>query len=260
VKSLRGLPPSSALAGPAYRAVMASGAVRLLGRRDRSSAALRRALWSTATGRFAAEERAWIERVEARRGELARSEVAEFAQWASIAPVWGQLLMRIVRELSPRACLELGAGFGISAAYQGAALELNGSGRLTTMERIEGLGKIVSQGVHRLGLGDRVTLRIESADDALEAVLDRIGPIDYAFLDADHTVEGTVAHFTTLQAHLAGGAVVVLDDINWTHGMRRAWAEISGRERVATSVRLRRMGIIVVAPRGDDESASLPRL
>ena len=34
--------------------------------------------------------------------------------------------MRTVRELSPSACLELGAGFGISAAYQGAALELNG--------------------------------------------------------------------------------------------------------------------------------------
>ena len=54
--------------------------------------------------------------------------------------------MRIVRELSPRACLELGAGYGISAAYQGAALELNGSGTLTTMERIEALGEIVTQG------------------------------------------------------------------------------------------------------------------
>jgi predicted O-methyltransferase YrrM len=257
VKSLRVVPPSSALAGPAYRAVMASGAGRLVGRRDRSSAALRRALWTTAVGLFAPEERAWIQRVEGRRAELAASEVSQFAQWASIAPVWGRLLMRIVRELRPSTCLELGAGFGISAAYQGASLELNGSGSLTTLERVEGLGQIVSQGVHRLGLGDRVTIRVESADDALEGVLDETGPVDYAFLDADHTVEGTVAHFTTLEPHLADGAVVVLDDINWTEGMRRAWAEISGRERVATSVRLRRMGIIVVARRGD--GTQMPR-
>jgi predicted O-methyltransferase YrrM len=224
---------------------MAGGAARLAGRRDRASGALRRALWTTAAGRFAPEEHAWIDRVEGRRAELAASEVSEFAQWASIAPVWGRLLMRIVRELRPSVCFELGAGYGISAAYQGAALELNGSGRLTTMERIDGLGKIVSQGVQSLGLGDRVTLRVESADDALGAALDRIGPIDYAFLDADHTIEGTVAHFTTLEAHLADGAVVIVDDINWTPGMRSAWKEISGRERVATSVRLRRMGIVV---------------
>jgi predicted O-methyltransferase YrrM len=231
---------------------MAGGAARLAGRRDRGSAALRRALWTTAAGQFTPEERAWIERVEARRAELATSEVSQFAQWASIAPVWGRLLMRTVRELSPRSCLELGAGFGISAAYQGAALEMNGEGSLTTMERAEGLGRIVTQGLHRLGLADHVTLLLESADDALEAVLDRIGPVDYAFLDADHTVEGTVAHFTTLQAHLADGAVVILDDINWTPGMRRAWAEISSRDRVATSVRLRRMGIAVATDPGGD--------
>ena len=251
MKSLANVPPSSALAGPAYRALMAGGAARLAGRRDRGSAALRRALWTTAAGRFTPEERAWIERVEARRAELAASEVSQFAQWASIAPVWGRLLMRTARELRPRICLELGAGFGISAAYQGAALEMNGSGSLTTMERIEGLGGIVTQGLLQLGLADRVTLRVESADDALEAVLERIGQVDYAFLDADHTVEGTVAHFTTLQTHLADGAVVILDDINWTPGMRTAWKEISGRDRVAASVRLRRMGIVIVAdPQG----------
>ena len=74
-------------------------------------------------GSAAPAERAWIERIEARRAELAASEVSQFAQWASIAPVWGRLLMRTVRELQPRTCLELGAGFGISAAYQGAALK-----------------------------------------------------------------------------------------------------------------------------------------
>ncbi len=216
---------------------------------------MRRALWATAAGRFDPDERAWIERIEARRAELAASEVSQFAQWASIAPVWGRLLMRTVRELQPRTCLELGAGFGISAAYQGAALELNGYGHLTTMERIEGLGKIVSQGLHRLDLDNRVTLRVESADEALDVVLDRIGPVDYAFLDADHTVEGTVAHFTTLQPHLADGAVVVLDDINWTPGMRRAWAEISARDRVATSVRLRRMGVVVLSDESGGNSS-----
>ena len=124
------------------------------------------------------------------------------------------------------------------------------------MERIEGLGKIVSQGLHRLDLDNRVTLRVEWADEALDVVLDRdAGPVDYAFLDADHTVEEFIARFTTLQPHLADGAVVVLDDINWTPGMRRAWAEISARDRVATSVRLRRMGVVVLSDESGGNSS-----
>jgi predicted O-methyltransferase YrrM len=240
------IPPSSALVEPAYRLLLGAALPRVAARRDRASRALFRALATTALDRIPPEERAWIGRIEARRAELASRDFSQFAQWASIAPVWGRFLMRTVRELSPRSCLELGTGFGISAAYQAAALELNGAGSLTSLERIEGLGAIAEEGLSRLGLEGRVQLRLGSIDDSLAGVLEGAGQIDYALLDADHTEDATMAHFAALLPHLRAGAIVVVDDINWTEGMRRAWKSIVGNERVSSKLELRRVGILVI--------------
>ena len=46
-------------------------------------------------------------------------------QW-SMPRIWARFLMRLVGELAPRSCIELGTGFGISAMYQAAALETAG--------------------------------------------------------------------------------------------------------------------------------------
>jgi predicted O-methyltransferase YrrM len=245
------VPPSSPLVGPAYRLLMGAFAPRLAARGDDASRALFRALWTTALGRIPREERAWVARIEARRAELASAEASPFVRWMSIAPVWGRFLMRTVRELSPRSCLELGTGFGISAAYQAAALELNGAGTLTTIERNEGLGGIAEEGFSRLGLKSRVEFRLRPLPDSLGSVLEPMGPIDYAFLDADHTEDATLAHFATLLPHLREGAIVVLDDINWSDGMRGAWKSIAANERVSTRLQLRRVGILVIAGDGN---------
>src|SRR5215218_306872 len=128
---------------------MASRIPRLARRDDPSSRALARTLRSVATRRFPAEEGEWIARIEARRRELGSERglagtgflpgledkpVAELNQWISLPPVWGLFLMRLVRELRPRSCLELGTGLGISGAYQAASLELNRAGELTTLD------------------------------------------------------------------------------------------------------------------------------
>ena len=168
-------------------------------------------------------------------------------RWASIAPVWGRFLMRTVRELAPRVCLELGAGFGISAAYQATALELNGAGMLTAFELDHVRGATAEDALSRLGLDQRVDLRLGPLSDSLGSVLQARGAIDYAFLDADHSEEATLAHFATLLPHLREGAIVVIDDINWSDGMRRAWKTIAGNERVSRRLELRRVGIVVTA-------------
>jgi predicted O-methyltransferase YrrM len=251
VRATARVPPSSALVEPAYRLLLGAALPRVAARRDRASRALFRAMATTALDRIPREEREWISRIEARRAELAATDFSPFARWASIAPVWGRFLMRTVRELSPRSCLELGTGFGISAAYQAAALELNGAGRLTTLERLEGLGAIAAEGFSRLGLDGRVRLRLGSKDDSLGRALEGAGQIDYAFLDADHTENATMAHFATLLPHLREGAIVVIDDINWTEEMRRAWKSIAGNERVSRKLELRRVGILVIAGHED---------
>ena len=261
---------------PLYgRALMLSRLPRLARKRDPTSRALVRALRTTALGRTPCDEREWIGRIEARRRELAADETAvppgfkpgskggAAAAWFapiegpvpiwgisvlfSIPSAWGVFQMRLVRELAPKSCLELGTGLGLSAAYQAAALELNGAGMLTTLEGAHAWGAVAEQGLSTLGLDGRAEVRLGPIDDTLAQVLERIAPIDYAFLDAEHTEEATLEHFDMLLPHVSVGGLVVLDDITFSIGMWRAWNAIRGRERVSTSLALGRMGVVAVS-------------
>ena len=69
-------------------------------------------------------------------------------------------------------------------------------------------------------------------------------------LDADHSEEATVRHFEAVLPHLAGGAVVLLDDITQTGEMKRAWRAIADNERVAVAAGLRRIGVVVLSDHG----------
>lgn len=246
--------------------MMAAAVVPLAGRRDHASRALVTALRDTALGRIPPEERAWIDRIEAHRRRLAsgavlaatrsgangrgvgerQAEAARACQWMSLPPVLGRLLIRLVRELEPRSCLELGTGFGISTAYQAAALELNATGALISLD-VDDIAMLAQPGLSRLGLGDRVELVPGLIEETLASARTQAAPIDFALLDADHTEDGTVGAFDAIASDLSDRAIVVFDDINWTDGMRRAWRTITGRERVSAAVGLRRLGIAILA-------------
>jgi predicted O-methyltransferase YrrM len=165
---------------------------------------------------------------------------------ASVWPTWGLFLMRLVRELRPRSCLEVGTGYGLSGCYQAAALALNGEGRIVTLEGASARARIADQGFAALGLG-RVEAIVGPLHDTLPGAARRAAPVDYAFVDAGHGEAETLEHFRTLAPHLEGRAVVVFDDIRWSDGMRRAWAQISRHPAVTAAIDVHRMGVCVVA-------------
>ena len=136
-------------------------------------------------------------------------------------------LIRLVRELAPVTSLELGTGLGISSAYQAAGLELNGRGELTTLEGARAWAEVAEQGLSSLGLAERCRVEVGPIDETLEPVLNRIAPIDYAYLDADHSEEATVKHFEAVLPHMARGGVVVLDDVAFSWDMWQAWTRIT---------------------------------
>jgi predicted O-methyltransferase YrrM len=262
------LAPDSLAGDAGYRALLAT-ASRRLRPAGRSSAALASALWTTALGRVPPEERAWLDRIAAYRTELTMGgirttaaadsrgldpaardrEAAAACLWMSLPPVLGTLLMRLVRELRPSSCLELGTGFGVSAAYQAAALELNGSGTLTSLD-IADMTRIAEPALARIGLGERVSLHSGMIEDTLANAVTAAAPIEYALLDADHTEAGTIEAFEGVVAGAAPGAILAFDDINWTDEMARAWGRIRSDDRIETAISIRRLGIAVIAPSG----------
>jgi predicted O-methyltransferase YrrM len=249
---------------------MTAPLARLTTKRDRATRALRRALRTTILGQLAPEERHWIERIESTRTELLAdgaatgppfdpgtegpkgrftiddrpTTVGVAAGFMSLPPAWGLLLLRLVRELSPRSCLELGTAFGISTAFQAAALEMNGSGSLTTLEGSAEWAGRAEANLASLGLG-RVSVRVGPISEALPRELAGSGRFDFAFIDAEHQVGATLQQFGAMLPALADGAVVVLDDVDWPD-MRRAQAVIRDHERVSRSVSIGRFGVSVL--------------
>ncbi|MCA1733877.1 MAG: class I SAM-dependent methyltransferase [Acidobacteria bacterium] len=235
-------------------------------------AALRKTFRNDATP----EERAWVERIETLRSELnsssdpidildfgagdpnstltagemyegraARRTIGEISRASSKRSFWAFLLFRLIRELKPKACLELGTSVGISASYQAAALTLNGAGALVTLEGAPALASKARTNFEALGLRN---VRVVSGrfQDTLPRVLEEMGQIDYAFIDGHHDERATIDYFHQIEPFLSSSSVLVFDDINWSRGMRRAWKAIRSDGAVTEAIDLGSMGLCIM--------------
>ncbi len=227
-------------------------------------------------GDLAPDERAWVDRIEALRArvnastaEIARVDfgagrpdsardaatmgdgvrvvetVGEVARNASKSPFWCRFLFALVRGARPVSCIEMGTAVGISASYQAAALRLNGSGRLLTMEGAPTLAEVARANWRELGL-DEIEVAVGRFADTLPSALPARRPLDYVFVDGHHDGDATLAYFEMLLPHLAPRAFVVFDDVAWSDGMRRAWRTIAGDARVARAVDLGAVGVAAI--------------
>jgi len=266
--------------------------VRALRRRDRDRtlarllkdpeptvAAVGRALTAAAAAPEA-PEREWIDRIEGLRAELGRSDevirsarstwtgeqadgervrsspVARLALEQSKSERWGRVLLHLARELDVRRALELGTCVGLSTAYQAAGLELaGGEGRLVTLEADPSRVELALANLERLGLGAHVEARAGRFEDTLDPALQSAGELDLAFVDGHHQLAPTLDYFERLTACLRRPGVILLDDITWSEGMRRAWARIAADPRVLLTVDLHGLGLCVV----DRDAARAPR-
>jgi predicted O-methyltransferase YrrM len=222
------------------------------------------------------EEKRWIDRIEFLRTEINAStkyltrtdygagspdsnwtqdkmragvEVADtlghISQVSSKSSFWCCLLFKLIRTVHPTSCIEMGTNVGISAAYQAAALRLNGHGTLATIEGAAPLADIAKSNFQQLGL-DTVEVVVGRFQDALPDLLKNRGPVDYVFVDGHHDEQATMAYFEQIFPFLAEAALVVFDDITWSEGMKRAWNTIAYDKRVSVAVDLGPVGLCVI--------------
>jgi predicted O-methyltransferase YrrM len=257
-------------------AVTRSNIARL--RRDTSPTArlVGDALTGARKGSTSTDEDVWIERVENLRADMTASEdefvrhdygaggststrtrsemeagvpteetLGHFARKASKPRFWCLFLFRLVRTAEPHTCIEMGAAVGISGAYQAAALALNGSGTLTSLEGDPTLAKITRGNFERLGL-DHADVVPGRFDQTLRNVLTERQPVDYVFVDGHHDHDATLEYFELILPFLSDSAILVFDDVAWSAGMKKAWASIAGDARVTATVDLGQIGVCIV--------------
>lgn len=232
--------------------------------------AFRNALRGT-TQRLSAEERAAEAEVDAVRAGLAASEcvvamqdfgagtrraalatetkpderaVADIYRRAAATPAWGRFLFRLTRALRPQRVLELGTNLGVSACHLAGALELNGQGRLVSIEGDPALAEIARQNLGRVRGGERATVVTGTFDTQLPEVLPAHGPFDLVFLDGHHERAATLRYFERIRPHLAPSACVVFDDIEPWKDVRAAWRQIRAAHPEAEAVDLVKLGLL----------------
>jgi predicted O-methyltransferase YrrM len=231
------------------------------------------------SGALTLEEKAWTSRIERLRSELESStekvtrtdfgaglrhaadaapagaegslagarvedEVQRIARFSSKKGVWAVLLFKLIRELRPLRCVEMGTALGLSGAYQAAALALNGRGKLTSLEGSAELAALARRNWAALGL-EGADVVVGKFSDTLGGVIGAQSPIDYVFVDGHHDENATLDYFEQLIPHLASPACLVFDDIAWSAGMQRAWRTIANDHRVKVSVDFGMMGVAI---------------
>ncbi|WP_420456436.1 class I SAM-dependent methyltransferase [Rubrivirga sp.] len=182
--------------------------------------------------------------------------VAEVYRRAATGPAWGRFLFGLARGLRPRRVLELGTNLGVGAAHLAAALALNEAeggpaGRLVTLEGAPALAALAAGHLERLGhrVGDDGRVRIGVGPFA-ETLPEVAAPEawDLVFVDGHHQADAALGYLDTIRPHLAGGALVVLDDVEPGRPVRRAYRALRDR---GPSFYAGKYGLLVHAAPGD---------
>ncbi len=157
---------------------------------------------------------------------------------------YARLLYRLVQYFKPQHMLELGTSVGISALYQSAG---NPNGVLYTIEGCEETDAIARESFAAFPHLN-IQQRTGAFSEVLPSVLEEMKTVDYLFIDGHHQLEPTLQYFEQCLPYLSEKAVIVIDDINWSEGMREAWRRLQEHPRVTVSIDLFMLGVLLVDP------------
>lgn len=159
---------------------------------------------------------------------------------------YGRLLHRLVANIQPQHCVELGTGTGITALYQASALPPNHI--LHTIEGCPALCEIAAYNAERCGLADKIIFHEGNFETVIPDLLQKMQQIDYAYIDGNHTFEATTRYFEWMLPKLHTRSVLVFDDIYWNEEMRNAWTFIKNHASVTVTIDIFAFGLVFFRP------------
>jgi len=176
-------------------------------------------------------------------GQKQRS-ISHIARMASVNAKYGQLLFRMARYYKPDQIIELGTALGISTMYLSMG---NPVARIITVEGNPQLAGIASKSFAAHGL-ENITLINSAFDDAIPRIIPEVKNNALVFIDGNHTLEATIRYYEVFCEATRFTNILVLDDINWSHDMAKAWKIITGEKCQGLAVDLFRLGIVFNNP------------
>ena len=167
--------------------------------------------------------------------------VRDIANTALSTKNQSERLFGLANYFDAKSIVELGTSLGVSTAYLASA-----SGK-STVHTFEGSSELIA--IAKKGWQSLKLKNIQTFEGSIDETLPKFSaslnkPIDLLYMDANHTYEATIKYFNMLQPNFNASTVVVVDDINWSAGMQKAWLEISCSEEVSISIDLFYQGLL----------------
>lgn len=152
---------------------------------------------------------------------------------------WGIFLHLLVKNSNAGTVLEFGSCAGISGCY------LASPDCVDTFITVEGsppLARIAEENIHTVA--PRGIVVNSSFDEAIDQELPKLPTkIDAVFIDGHHEKIATIHYYERVNPYLNNKAIVVFDDISWSHDMREAWNILSSRPEFTHVIDLGQIGI-----------------
>jgi predicted O-methyltransferase YrrM len=170
-----------------------------------------------------------------------KKAISAIASTAAKPKKYGQLLFRMVKRFKPQHIMELGSSLGITASYLAQG---NPEAKVITVEGSKEIAEIAKENFKTLKL-DNVEVMRGDFKYTLPMAMNKLGTVDFAFIDGNHRMEPTIQYFESLLTRINPNSILVFDDIHWSTEMEEAWNKIKSHPSVKCSIDLFFLGIII---------------
>lgn len=127
-----------------------------------------------------------------------------------------EILVNLMEYFDSKKVLELGTSLGVNTLYLSQA---QSNPEVASIEGNEEIAAIAQENFTK-NTTKNIKLVASEIDDFFEANNE---VFDMIYIDANHTYEATLRYFRASLKSISSQALIVLDDINWSPDMRRAW-------------------------------------
>lgn len=166
--------------------------------------------------------------------------VAQIVKHAGITHKKGELLFKLVNYFKPSNILELGTSVGLGTLYMHKA---DTRIPLHTIEGCPNTAAFSKVLFDKTG-AKSITNHVGDFSNVLPGLLTKLGGIDFAYMDGNHQHLPTIEYFNLILPYCHNDTVIVFDDIHWSDGMEKAWAEICANEAVSLTIDLFDLGLV----------------
>jgi len=166
--------------------------------------------------------------------------IGELLNKSSVRPKFAKLLFRMIRHYKPKTVIELGTSIGVSTIHMAKG---NPGSQVITIEGNNDICNYARQLFKKQNIKNIKAIN-GLFDDYLPYFEKNYSAPEMVFIDGNHTYEATLKYYDHF-ARLMQEGFLILDDINWSQGMKKAWHDILSGDANLTTIDLFFLGIII---------------